>query len=108
MTDDGTLGGYFRVHSRPPAFEGVDGAAYSVSVYVDDEPGPDGRFGGAVLFVRWSPAGEQPVGHLETGYLAYGPTPVDAERQVHALTLHEVKDQLDELIRLAAERPAWG
>ena len=107
MTDDTTLGGYFRVHTRPPAFEGSDGVAYSVAVYVDDEPGPDGRLGGALLFVRWSSSGEEPEGHLETGYLAYGHTAAEVEDRVHALTLHQVKDELDRSIRLASERPAW-
>src|SRR5262245_11099072 len=77
--DDSTLGGYFRTHTRPPAFEGSDGEAYSVAVYVDEEPGPDGRLGGALLFVRWSPKGDQPEGHLESDYLAYGSTPADVE-----------------------------
>ena len=107
MSDDSTLGGYFQVHERPPAFEGVDGAAYSVAVYVDEAPGPGGRFGGALLFIRWSPAGDQPAGHLETDYLAFGPTPAAAEDQVRSLTLHQVKDHLDRLIARAKGLPAW-
>lgn len=108
MTDDETLGGYFRVHTRPPAFEGSDGAAYSVAVYVDEEPGPDGRWGGALLFVRWSAGGDQPEGHLESECLAYGQTTAEVEEQVQALTLHEVKNQLDRAIQRASERPTWG
>ena len=107
MSDDSTLGGYFRVHTRPPAFEGSDGAAYSVAVYVDEEPGPDGRLGGALLFVRWTASGDQPEVHLESGYLAYGRTAAEVEERVHALTLHEVKDELDRSIQRATERPAW-
>src|SRR5262245_4855922 len=107
MTEDSTLGGYFRVHTRPPAFEGSDGAAYSVAVYVDEEPGADGRLGGALLFVRWSAGGEQPAGHLETGHLAFGRTAAEVEDQVHALTLHQVKEELDRAIQRARERPSW-
>lgn len=108
MTDDTTLGGYFRIHSRAPAFEGADGSAYSVAVYMDEDPGPDGRFGGALVFVRWSAAGDQPEGHVETDYLAYGQSVKEAEEQLNALTLHQVKEELDRSIQRAAERPAWG
>jgi hypothetical protein len=107
VIDDATLGGYLRIHERPPAFEGTDGAAYSVAVYVDDEPGADGRYGGALLFVRWSPAGDQPAGHLESAYLAYGETPAEATERVRQLTLHEVKEHLDQLIDRDAARPEW-
>lgn len=107
MTDDATLGGYFRVHTRPPAFEGSDGAAYSVAVYVEDEPGPDGRYGGALLFVRWSSGGDQPEAHLETDYIAYGTSVAEAEERLNALTLHRVKEELDRSIQRAAERPDW-
>ena len=107
MTDDSTLGGYFKVHSRAPAFEGSDGSAYSVAVYVDDDPGPDGAFGGALIFVRWSAAGDQPEGHVETEYLARGQTVKEAEDHVHSLTLLQVKEALDQAIQRASERPAW-
>lgn len=107
MTDDSTLGGYFRVHTRPPAFEGADGAAYSVALYVDEEPGPDGRYGGALLFVRWSAGGDQPEGHLETDHLAHAGSAAEVELQLHALTLHQVKEELDRSIQRAGERPTW-
>ncbi len=105
MIDDSTLGGYLEVHDRPPAFEGADGAAYSAAVYVDDTPDKRGRFGAAVLFVRWSEMGSHAVGHLETPYLAFGSTPEEAEAQVGALTLHEVKQHLDRAIDAGRERP---
>jgi hypothetical protein len=94
MTDDTTLGGYQRVHQRPPAFGGADGRAYSVSPWVDDVPDAGGRYGAALLFVRWGD-GERPVGHLETDYLAFGPTPESALAPLLALTLREVKEHLD-------------
>ena len=107
MTDDATLGGYLARHKRPPAFAGSDGKPYSVEVYVDDEPGADGRFGAAVLFVRWSDAGDVPVGHLESGHLASGATAAEAAERVRSLTLHDVKDELDRLIERQRELPDW-
>lgn len=104
MTEDATLGGYVRVHTRPPAFEGADGKAYSVAIYVDPEPDATGRHGAALLFVRWSDQGERPVGHLETEHLCYGATREEAEARLGELTLHEVKQHLDRVI--AAQKPA--
>ena len=96
--DDGTLGGYLRIHRRPPAFGGSDGAAYTVSTLVDDDPDPAGRYGAALLFVRWSEGGEKAVGHLETDYLAFGPTSDAAEALVLALTLAAVKAHLESCV----------
>ncbi len=95
---DGTLGGYQRVHERAPAFSGTDGQSYSVGTYVDDAPDAQGRFGAALLFVRWSDAGDRAVGHLETDYLSRGATPAEALAPVLALTLQDVKRHLDECI----------
>lgn len=103
MTEDAILGGYLRKHERAPAFEGSDGAAYSVAVLVDGDV--DGRFGAALLFVRWSEAGDRPVGHLETDYLAFGATEKEAKTAAHALTLHEVKDHLERLIAQVGAKP---
>jgi hypothetical protein len=95
MTDDATLGGYERVHARPPAFGAADGFAYTASVFVDDEPDAAGRFGAALVFLRWPPGGERPVGHVETDYLAWEPTADAARNAMLELTLHEVKARLD-------------
>jgi hypothetical protein len=86
------------VHERAPAFGGRDGCAYSVATFVDEAPDPTGRYGAALLFIRWSEAGERPVGHLETDYLAFGRTPAEALAPLLALTLHEVKAHLDECL----------
>ena len=86
------------MHERAPAFGGSDGEAYSVATFVDDAPDASGRYGAALLFVRWSPAGDRPVGHLETDYLAWGCTPAEALAPILALPLHEVKRQLDRCI----------
>ncbi|HYK82632.1 MAG TPA: hypothetical protein VEU55_05755 [Gemmatimonadales bacterium] len=97
MTDD-TLGGYQEAHERAPAFGGKDGQAYSVATFVDDAPDASGRYGAALLFVRWSAAGDRPVGHLETEYLAWGSTPATALAPLLALSLHDVKGHLDRCI----------
>lgn len=105
--DDSTLGGYLAVHDRPPAFEGSDGRAYTAAVYVDEVPGADGRYGGAVMFVRWSDAGDHAVGHLESPYVAYADSPEGAEAAVCRLSLHDLKRALDVAIASAKEPPVW-
>jgi hypothetical protein len=88
------------VHERAPAFGGADGQAYSVATFVDDAPDASGRYGAALLFVRWAEAGDRPVGHLETPYLAWGATPAAALAPVLALTLRDVKEHLDRCVAL--------
>lgn len=107
LRDDSTLGGYLDVHQRPPSFEGSDGAAYSVAINVDDTPRPDGRFGAALLFVRWSGAGDHPVGHVETEDLALAPTAAEAETAVRALSLWAVKQQLEAALERRRGTPEW-
>ena len=68
-----------------------------MSAWVDDAPDATGRYGAALLFVRWS-SGDKPVGHVETDYLAFGPTPEAALAPVLALTLREVKEHLDHCV----------
>lgn len=93
-----TLGGYMAKHERAAAFGGSDGQAYSVAIYVEDEPDEQGRYAAALLFVRWSPAGDRPVGHVETPPMAWGRTPGQAEDRLKALSLYDVKTALDEAI----------
>ena len=96
--DDTTLGGYQQVHGRPPAFGAADGQAYSVATFADDAGAVGGgRYGAALLFVRWG-EGERPVGHLETDYVAFGATPDEALAPVLALTLEQVKAHLDQCV----------
>lgn len=90
-----------RKHERAAAFTGSDGQAYSVALLVDDAPDADGRYGAALLFVRWNAAGDAPAGHVETGYLAFAPTPAEAEERVKVLSLYDVKAALDEAIARA-------
>jgi hypothetical protein len=93
-----TLGGYMRKHERAAAFAGSDGQAYSVAIYVEEEPDVRGLYGAALLFVRWSPSGDRPVGHVETETLAWGKTPAEAESRLESLSLYDVKAALDEAI----------
>ena len=44
---DASLGGYFEKHSRPPAFEGSDGASYSVDVYIEENSAAEKQFAAA-------------------------------------------------------------
>lgn len=102
---EATLGGYMVQHGRAAAFGGSDGHAYSVGLYVDETPDARGRYGAALLFVRWSRAGDRPVGHVETPALAWGQTPEEAEERLKALSLFDVKAALDEAI--AASPGEW-
>lgn len=108
--DERTIGGYMAVHARPAAFEGVDGASYSVEIETDETGDPAAPFGAYLLFVRWS-AGEPRIsGHLETDFLARDVSPEAARERVGALPLGRVKEILDALIRERRpprERPWW-
>jgi hypothetical protein len=75
-----------------------DGRAYSVAIYVEEAPDTRGLFGAALLFVRWSDAGDRPVGHVETEVLIWGRTPEEAADRLKALSLYDVKAALDEAI----------
>jgi hypothetical protein len=96
-----TLGGYMEKHDRAAAFGGSDGQAYSVAIYLDDQPDERARYGASLLFVRWSPAGDRPVGHVETETLAWGRTPEEADARLRSLSLYDVKAALDEAIARA-------
>src|SRR3982751_1433417 len=98
--DANTIGGYTAVHARPAAFEGSDGMSYSVEIVVD-ETGIAGRpFGAYFMFLRWRRVGTQGIeGHLETDYLAYGPTEDAARTAIGSMALSEVKAVMEQLIR---------
>jgi hypothetical protein len=85
-------------HDRAAAFAGSDGQAYSVGILLDEEQDPRGLYGAALLFVRWDQAGNQPTGHVETGYLAWGATVAEAEARLRGLSLYDVKAALDDAI----------
>ncbi len=98
---DVTLGGYQARHDRAPSFTGLDGRAYSVAMWVEDDPDPRGRHAGALLFIRWAPDGSAPDGHLETDWLVRGSSPDDARERLGALSLYDVKAMLDEMVAAA-------
>jgi hypothetical protein len=98
-----TLGGYMQKHDRAAAFGGSDGQAYSVAIYVDEEPDVRGMFGAALLFVRWSADGDRPAGHVETETLVWGKSPSEAQSRLESLSLYDVKAALDEAITRAPE-----
>ncbi len=54
-----------------------------------------GLYGAALLFVRWSPGGDRPVGHVESETLAWGKTPEEAE------------SRLESRSRSTMSRPRW-
>ncbi len=105
--DANTVGGYRAVHSRPAAFEGRDGASYSVDIVVDEVREPAGRFGAYLLFVHWRRGDPSAAGHLETDYIAFGETEDAARATLGAMRLSEAKRTLDDLIARAQtpERP---
>lgn len=69
-----------------------------MSPLADDDPDATGRYGAALLFVRWAEGGDRPDGHLETQYLAHGFTPEEALAPLLAMTLHQVREQLERCI----------
>jgi hypothetical protein len=93
-----TLGGYMAKHDRAAAFAGNDGEPYSVGIFVEEEPDELGRFGASLLFVRWSRAGDRPVGHVESQVLVWGRSSEEAEDRIKAISLFDVKAALDEAI----------
>jgi hypothetical protein len=97
------------VHDRPAAFEGSDGASYSVEI-VADESGDKARpFAAYLLFVRWGHGDPVASGHLETEFLSYATTEDEARRIVGEMKLNDVKAKLDALIRggNASEMKWW-
>jgi hypothetical protein len=107
VIDDSTYGGYLARHERPPAFGGSDGWAYSVALLVDDVPDATGRYGGAFLFVRWAEGGDLPAGHVETEYLVFGPTRDETERHLSAMSLLDVKAELERAITARRGSADW-
>ena len=107
--DPNTIGGYMAVHDRPAAFEGSDGASYSVEIVTDVTDDKNRPFGAYLLFVRWREGDPVASGHLETDFLAFADTEDEARRVVGALLLNEVKEALDQLIKSRREalKPWW-
>ena len=107
--DANTIGGYMAVHNRPAAFEGRDGASYSVEIVADEIGDPEGPYAAYLLFVRWRQGDPVAAGHLETDYLRHGDTEAEAIAKVGAMQLSEVRAALDFLIadRTESDVPWW-
>jgi len=84
---DRTLGGYLRHHGRPPAFEGSDGQAYTVSAEVERTGDLLAPCAGFLVFPRWAEGGMGIVDHLETPTLVRGRTAGEVRSALEALTL---------------------
>jgi hypothetical protein len=76
-----------------------------VEIFVDPTPLEDGRIGAALLFVRWSESGDRPDGHLESEYVAVGVDRAEAEARAAALSLHQVKANLERAIASRGATP---
>ena len=108
--DESTLAGYAAVHGRPAAFDGPDGAPYSVDIATAETGDRDRPIGAFLLFLRWRRMGAPGVeAHIESEFLAYDATAEGARRAVGNLSLHDVKALLDRLVRDRGEAPrrAW-
>ncbi len=107
--DANTVGGYAAAHARPPAFEGKDGASYSVEIMTDATGEPDRPYAAFLLFVRWAVGDSVAAGHVETDYLRYGSTEGEARDAVGAMMLGEARAALDAAIsqRAPQDRPWW-
>jgi hypothetical protein len=97
--EDSTLGGYLDVHSRPPAFEGMDGLPYTVSVEIEKTGDLLKPFSGFLVFPRWAETGLGIIGHVETGILCNDRSSDKVRDHLHALGLLEVQTLLNTAIQ---------
>lgn len=104
--DPNTVGGYRAVHDRPAAFEGSDGASYSVEIVTDESGDKKTPFAAYLLFVRWGRGDPVASGHLETEFLSYATTEEEARRVVGEMKLNDAKAKLDALIKGAKSNQA--
>jgi len=105
--DANTIGGYIAVHNRPAAFEGRDGASYSVEIITDANAERGVPFSSYILFIRWREGDPVASGHLETPYLGGGATESEAKAAVERMKLSEVRAELDKLIADRQHTKPW-
>ena len=101
--EDATLGGYIRTHNRPPAFEGVDGQPYSVSIETERTSNLRTPWVAYLVFPRWAETGLGIVGHVETPLLWEGRSEEEVVAHAGATPLLRVKELLDEAILRSRE-----
>ena len=92
--DETTVGGYQAVHERPAAFEGSDGASYSIEIDAD-RTDARGEWGAFLVFVRWSGGDPRVLGHIETDFLVRDASESGARAKLGAMPLAEAKRILD-------------
>ena len=102
--DDRTLGGYLDVHSRPPAFEAVDGQPYTVSIETERTGDLKAPVAGYLVFPRWAETGLGIVGHVESPLQWWGATRGAVLDAARAVTLNDVQRMLNEAVVARAER----
>lgn len=98
LPEDGTLGGYLRVHDRPPAFEAADGYPYTVSIEVERTGNLRAPCFGYLVFPRWARTGVGIVGHVESPTLVECRSEREAQERLGALTLLEVQRVLEDAV----------
>ena len=104
LPEDGTLGGYLKVHDRPPAFQGPDGYPYTVSPEVERTGNLAAPFLGYLVFPRWAATGVGIVGHVESPALVECRTEREALDRLGAMTLSEVRQVLEDAVALHGAR----
>ena len=107
--DANTVGGYTAVHARPPAFEGRDGASYSVEIMTDETGDAARPWAGYLFFVRYRHGDPVASGHIETDYLGFADSEESARATVGAMQLNDALAELNKVIATKSgdARPWW-
>ena len=107
--DANTVGGYTAVHARPPAFEGKDGASYSVEIMTDETGDPAKPWAAYLFFVRYRQGDPVASGHVETEYLWHAESEQAARSLAGAMQLNDALAELNKAISFqsADARPWW-
>jgi hypothetical protein len=96
--DANTVGGYTAVHARPPAFEGKDGASYSVEIMTEETGDPSRPWAGYLFFVRYRQGDPVASGHVETEYLRFAGSEEAVRTLVGAMQLNDAVAELNKAI----------
>jgi hypothetical protein len=99
LPEDGTLGGYLRIHNRPPAFEGPDGHPYTVSIEVEQTANLRAPYLGYLVFPRWGQTGLGIIGHVESPTVVECRSAREAQEGLGALPLFRVRELLDQALK---------
>ncbi len=97
---DGTLGGYFQVHDRPPRSRART-ATRTRSRSKSSRPETSWPPTGLLVFPRWAQTGVGIVGHAESPTLVECRSHREAEERLGALTLVEVQRILEDAVARA-------